>query len=93
MNDELHRSHLIIDLCLRASAPGTSSEDRSDYAYQAALIDPSMTIGCLLGIATGLLEAIDVRTHGLVSVADVWGEMNTAIRCRMDAEAAEAGQP
>lgn len=76
----------IVDYVLEALDPRTTDNDTKINALFAAMsINREETIGVIFGMTTGMLAAIEERTHGLTTAADIYDDLAAGIRCRMAA--------
>lgn len=73
----------IIDRVLIAIDPGLPWTMRMDALDTARESDPAATIGALVGLIHGILDAIEIRTHGLTTGQDIYEELAAGIRHRL----------
>jgi hypothetical protein len=76
----------IVDHVLLALDPATADQDtKMEHLLAAMAINREETLGVIFGITAGTLDAIEERTHGLITGAEVYRELAEGIRCRMAA--------
>lgn len=73
----------VITQCLRGIDPSLPFEARLDAIEAASARDAASTIGCLAGLLGGILDAIEARTHGMVTAQEIADEVTQGILCRL----------
>lgn len=74
---------IVVEACLTAIDPSLPWATRMDAADIARNTDAAATVGALIGLIHGVLDAIEQRTHGLTTGQDIYDEVAAGIRHRL----------
>lgn len=80
----------IVEYVLTALSPTTTDPDAKMVAlFEGIAISPEETVGIIFGLTVGILDAIELRTHGLITGAEVFADLAEGVRCRIAAAIAD----
>lgn len=77
---------LVVEMCLTGIDPSLPWDIRMDAINAAQEHDTAATIGALSGLLHGILDAIEARSHGLLTGQEIYNDLADGIRCRLHAE-------
>lgn len=73
----------VVEQCLRGINPALTWDERLDAIEAARMHDAASTVGCLSGLLGGILDAVEARTHGLVTAQELADDLAHGIRQRL----------